>query len=70
MHAKRSSVIVICFAVSSHNSFKDLEDTWLEGLKFDEQSRQIPIVLIGTKSDLDRKVRESEVRILMDRINS
>jgi len=43
-------VALMCFSVDDHESFKNIADKWLTELK--EYLPDVPIVLVGTKSDL------------------
>ena len=49
-------MIIICYSISSRESFKAVDDQWVEAINSHERARTLPIALIATKSDLPRAV--------------
>mmetsp|Transcript_7433 Transcript_7433/g.9009 ORF Transcript_7433/g.9009 Transcript_7433/m.9009 type:complete len:143 (-) Transcript_7433:29-457(-) len=48
---KNTHCILVCYSIISEGSFRDI-DEWVDGIKELPGGSDIPIVLIGTKSDL------------------
>ena len=44
--------ILLCYSIISENSFKIAKD-WFDAIKDEQTTAQVPIILIGTKSDLE-----------------
>ena len=49
--AERAKLIILCYAINSNESFKELDD-WLEAIDADPNAAKLPIALVATKSDL------------------
>ena len=63
------SYILLCYSIASSNTFEDLED-WLNAVKEHPRGSTTPLAIIGTKSDLDRMVKESHAYNLQKEINN
>ncbi|MFO8020006.1 MAG: ADP-ribosylation factor-like protein [Promethearchaeia archaeon] len=57
---------IICFDVNDHNSFKQVED-WVQIIR--ESVGNVPLILLGTKNDLEKVVTEEEIFDLLEEHN-
>lgn len=63
---KGAKAAILTFDMNNKQSFREIP-TWIEMIT--EQSLQIPIILIGTKSDLKHRVSDHEIIELMEKYN-
>ncbi|KAK1347861.1 small Ras GTP-binding protein [Hamiltosporidium tvaerminnensis] len=47
-----TDLLIICFSIDDRNSFEAVKNKWMPELKF--HCRNVPYILVGTKSDLRR----------------
>ena len=66
---ERFSYIILCYALDSQKSFQDLEE-WLTHINANPRGQMTPITLVGTKSDLERRVNEQAPYELSNQLNS
>jgi len=47
----KADAIIMCFSFLDPESFENVRGKWLKEIKSEESVKQLPIVLVGTKSD-------------------
>ena len=55
-YARDAHCILLCYSIASEQSFEEI-DKWLNAISEDKKNHDIPIILLGTKQDLELSER-------------
>lgn len=60
-HTFQADAIVLCFSLAHRNSFVNVDYKWWRELQKPVCRRRVPIILVGTKSDLRESARSADL---------
>ena len=67
---KDANVIILCYDSSYRPSFEELKDYWYEkGVKINVETDPI-LVIVATKNDLNKEVKDEEGKVFANEINA
>ena len=59
-YARDAHCILLCYSIASEQSFEEIKN-WLDAVEEDKMNHDIPIILLGTKQDLELSQRHVQM---------
>ena len=56
-YAKDADCILLCYSIASEQSFEEINN-WLDAVEEEKTNHDIPVILLGTKQDLELSERQ------------